>query len=80
MPISLPLDEMTLAEKLKAMEALWDDLCRRPGGVSSPAWHGDILRERERAVAEGTSFFSDWEEARQRIEARCREYTASRQC
>src|SRR5437773_7709408 len=67
MPVTLPLDEMTVAEKLRAMEAIWDDLCHRAEAVPSPAWHGEILAESERLIAEGKASFSEWEEARGRI-------------
>jgi hypothetical protein len=30
MPAKLPLNEMSLEEKLQAMEALWEDLSREP--------------------------------------------------
>ena len=67
MPAELEIDRMTLAEKLRAMEALWDDLCRREESVPVPQWHKDILDERERAIAEGKARFVDWETAKQRI-------------
>ena len=38
MPFNLPLKEMTLQEKLAAMESLWDDLDRTPEALESPAW------------------------------------------
>jgi hypothetical protein len=66
-PAELEIDRMTLAEKLRAMEALWDDLCRREESVPVPQWHKDILDERERAIAEGKARFVDWETAKQRI-------------
>ncbi len=78
MPTTLPLNEMTVAEKLQVMEAIWDDLCRRGESIPSPAWHGDVLAERERLVAEGKAKFSSWEEARERIAARCHEDPDSR--
>jgi len=61
------VSRMTLEEKLRAMEALWDDLCRREENVPVPQWHQDILDERERAVAEGKARFVDWETAKKRI-------------
>lgn len=67
MAAELEIDRMTLAEKLRAMEALWDDLCRREESVPVPQWHKDILDERERAIAEGKARFVDWETAKQRI-------------
>jgi len=67
MPIELQIAEMTLAEKLRAMEALWDDLCRREEDVPVPQWHKDLLDERERLVQEGKAQFVDWETAKKRI-------------
>jgi hypothetical protein len=70
---ALPLDKMTIAEKLGAMESLWDDLCRRPDEVPSPAWHEGVLKSREQSTvanaanADGTSRFQDWDEAKNRI-------------
>ena len=69
---------MTVADTLRAMEALWDDLCHRADAISSPPWHGDVLAERERLVAEGKASFNDWDEARGRIAARCHEHSDSR--
>ena len=65
----LDIDQMTLEEKLRAMEALWDDLCRKDA-VPVPQWHKDILDERERQVEEGKAEFSDWDIAKRRITER----------
>ncbi|MGO9202533.1 MAG: addiction module protein [Limisphaerales bacterium] len=70
MPPLLQLDRMTLEEKLRAMEALWDDLCRREEAVPVPQWHKDLLDERERLVREGKARFIDWETAKKRIAER----------
>ena len=43
MPFNLPLKEMTLQEKLDAMESLWEDLVRTPEAIESPAWHKEVL-------------------------------------
>jgi hypothetical protein len=63
MSIDLPLDNMTLAEKLKAMEVLWADISRRPADLPSPDWHKDVLDERRRLVAEGKLKFLDCDTA-----------------
>ena len=62
----LQLEQMTIEEKLQAMEALWNDLCRR-NAVPVPQWHKDTLDERERMVADGKAQFIDWEEAKKQI-------------
>ena len=45
--MSFKLEEMTTKDKLKAMEVLWDDICRNLPDFLSPAWHENILKERE---------------------------------
>jgi len=54
--ISIPLDKMSLAEKLEAMEALWADLSRTPADVSVPQWHRDVLK----ACPELPATWLDW--------------------
>ena len=67
MSLNLPLKDMTLQEKLAAMELLWEDLARSPESIESPPWHKDILDERRRLVAEGKAQFMDWETAKTEI-------------
>jgi len=70
MPITLPLNEMTVPEKLQVMEALWEDLSRHSDAFESPEWHRDVLDERERRIASGEAQFSDWEQAKADIRKR----------
>ena len=37
----LPLNEMSVEEKLQTMEALWQSLSADPAAIDSPAWHGE---------------------------------------
>jgi hypothetical protein len=67
MDITVPLVQMTVEEKLRAMEALWADLTRRPEEFEAPAWHKDILDERRRLIEEGKAQFIDWEIAKKQI-------------
>ena len=41
--MTLNLGEMTTEEKLKAMEMLWDDICRSAPDFSSPYWHDALI-------------------------------------
>lgn len=70
MPTTLPIDQMTREEKLCAMEALWADLSQDEEKFESPAWHKEVLAERERLVRAGKARFIDWETARKRIARR----------
>ena len=58
---------MTTAEKLRAMEELWDDLRMRAEGAPIPQWHKDLLEEREQLIETGKAQFVDWDSARKRI-------------
>ena len=70
MHIALPLEQMTAADKLQAIEEIWADLADAPEDVPSPSWHADVLRAREKRIADGTSRFLDVEEAKQAVRER----------
>jgi hypothetical protein len=65
--MTLNLGEMTTVEKLKAMEMLWDDICRSVPNFSSPAWHENVLKEREQRLKDGKEKFLDWDQAKEDI-------------
>jgi len=52
---------------MRAMELLWDDFCSRQPDFRSPAWHEDILNEREKGFREGKDKLIDWEQAKKEI-------------
>ncbi len=72
MELVLPLDQMTVAEKLKAIEVLWDDLSRNPDDIASPPWHEDVLAVRQRQVEEGRANFIPLDEFRKGIDKETR--------
>lgn len=57
---TLPLDQMTVDEKLRALERIWDDLSREDGNVPYPPWHGDALKARQARVDSGDEHVVDW--------------------
>ncbi len=65
--LSLPLKEMTQAEKLMVMEALWEDLSQDEQTFESPAWHQEELAVTEERVKSGTEQFVDWEKAKKEL-------------
>jgi hypothetical protein len=73
MAIELPVKQMTLEEKLRAMDMLWEDLRSDDKNIPVPQWHMDILAQRERLVQEKKAVFSDWETAKKRIAKSIRE-------
>lgn len=72
MQAKVPLEKMTVAEKLQVLEDIWEDLRRNAEDVPAPAWHGDVLRAREQQVAEGKSRFISMAKAKRTIRERTR--------
>lgn len=70
MPVNLPLDEMSVEEKLQLLEAVWADLSRLPDEIESPSWHKDVLEQTEKRVETGEATFSDWQKAKSSIRDR----------
>ncbi|MCD6584206.1 MAG: addiction module protein [Desulfobacteraceae bacterium] len=67
MPATLPLEKMSISDKISTMELLWDDICRNVPEFISPSWHGDILKKREESLKQGKDEFEDWEKAKKDI-------------
>jgi hypothetical protein len=67
MEISLPLEQMSIEEKIRAMETIWDDLCKKADSISSPVWHKHVLDEREEQIKNGDTEFMDWDNAKKHI-------------
>lgn len=65
--ISLPLKEMSRAEKIMALEALWEDLSRDEEEFDSPGWHRDELAATEARVKSGKEKPVDWEQAKKKL-------------
>lgn len=63
----IPLSEISFSQKLDLMEVIWNDLTREENNIKSPAWHEEILKEREEALISGKISISDWKEAKARI-------------
>ena len=70
MPIELEIGKMTLDEKLRAMEALWTSLSREEQEYPSPAWHEQVLKDREQRVTSGEEKFEKWEDAKRDLRDR----------
>jgi hypothetical protein len=56
------IDEMTPAQQVELMEALWKSMSERNANSEPPDWHLDYLEERERALAAGEDEFMSIDE------------------
>jgi len=66
----LPLDQMTVEEKLRAMEAIWRSLSKLEAQVPVPDWHTQVLDERQRQIDAGEATFVSLEEMKERVRKR----------
>ena len=76
MTMDFPLAQMSVADKLQAMELLWTDLSKDPAQLVSPAWHGDLLRSRREQVLQGKASFLSWDAAIGELRAELRGHQA----
>ena len=67
MATTVDLRETTTPDKLRLMEALWQNLSTTSSAVVSPEWHGDVLAERDRLIESGEETFIDWETAKKQL-------------
>ena len=61
------IDKMSLPERLRALEQLWDAVPREGGDVASPEWHRDILVDRKARAERGEARFLTLAELRTRL-------------
>jgi len=65
--MEISLSKMSIEEKLKLMEMIWNDLLKTEKKVPSPDWHKEVLIERERNLKNGNEKFVEWKEAKKEI-------------
>jgi hypothetical protein len=73
MTVEIPVAQMSVEEKLLAMELLWENLRQDERDVPVPQWHRDLLDEPDKLVAEGNARLEDWETAKAWIADKIRE-------
>ena len=67
---------LPLRERLLAMEALWESLCRDPASMQNvPTWHASVLTDSLAALESGRDNPPPWETAKVRIRAQAEHMT-----
>ncbi len=67
MSVDLPLDSMSVADKMQVLETVSLSLCQKPGDIRSPEWHQQVLAERTRRLESGEASVSTWADAKARL-------------
>ncbi len=67
MSLDLPLNSMSVSEKLHVLESVWASLRQIPDELPRPEWHKQVLEERARRLESGEATLSTWEDAKKRL-------------
>ncbi len=68
--IVLPLESMSIAEKLEVIDTVWEDLRKNASAIPVPEWHREILASRKKAFERGEIGYTNWEIAKKEIRDR----------
>lgn len=66
--MDIPIDQMSVTEKLEAISLIWDSLGDTPEQIPVPDWQRDELKRRGERLDSGESIVSDWDEAEKRFD------------
>ena len=70
MPNSFEIGHLSKEDKLRVMEAIWEDLSREDEEVESPRWHKKALQETEQRLNSGEEEKFDWQTAKKELRER----------
>jgi phosphoribosylanthranilate isomerase len=64
------IQHLSREEKLRVMEAIWEDLSKEAQEIESPAWHQEALKETEQRLKTGEEKTVDWHTAKKELRKR----------
>lgn len=64
------LQAMTVEEKIDLMSLIWSEIAAQPENYQSPAWHEEVLNERQKEIDEGRAQYRDWEVVKRELRER----------
>jgi hypothetical protein len=67
MPNAIDIKQLSRKEKLRVMEAIWEDLSQDEEQVDSPDWHKKALLETEHRLGLGQEKVADLQDARKEL-------------
>ena len=68
MSLNIPIDSMSVSEKLAAIEQIWCSLSQDPESVPSPDWQAEELAARAQRLKTGETSVSEWDDAEKRFD------------
>ncbi|MDZ7830816.1 MAG: addiction module protein [Desulfobacterales bacterium] len=70
MPNTIEITHLSKEEKLRLMEAIWEDLTKEVDFIESPEWHRQKLEETSRRLEAGQEPIKDWQDAKTELRKR----------
>jgi hypothetical protein len=67
---AVDIGSLSREEKLRIMEAIWEDLSKEQEQVESPEWHREALEETERRRKSGRESVVGWQDAKKKLRKR----------
>ena len=64
---TIEITQLTREEKLRVMEAIWEDLSHEEEPLESPDWHMQALQETEHRLNTQQEQIVDWQDAKKRL-------------
>jgi hypothetical protein len=67
---TIKIKQLSREEKLRIMEAIWEDLSGEEEHMESPDWHRKALKETERRLNAGEEEIIEWQDAKKELRKR----------
>ena len=67
MATDISIEPISVAEKMRLLESVWESLCAHATDVQSPDWHREVLEDRKRRLEDGRATVSTWADAKARL-------------
>lgn len=64
---AIEIKQLSKEEKLRVMEAIWEDLSNEEEQIESPEWHEKALQETELRLSSGKEKILDWQDAKKNL-------------
>ena len=61
-------DDLTVAEKVRLLEQVWQSPSCQPDALTSPEWHADVLVERHQRLLVGSATRIPWNKAKAQLQ------------
>ncbi|MEI6050478.1 MAG: addiction module protein [Bacteroidota bacterium] len=67
---AIKIKQLSREEKLRIVEAIWEDLSGEEKQMESPDWHKKALKETEHRLSAGQEKIVEWQDAKKELRRR----------